>query len=140
MGIPSQNASLKQKSHQATFRWDEFIMLNGSIKYPLIYSCGGRGASSAQTMAVILTALHGRWHIGHTECNTPSWGSAFPGRRNDVCGDPGERLVHFCGFRRPPRNPWRNLSRGAACGIRKRQQKGLTEGLGTAFPQKGVPN
>jgi hypothetical protein len=29
---------------------------------------------------------------------------------------------------------------GAACGIRKKAQTGLTEGLGTAFPQKGVPN
>ena len=28
---------------------------------------------------------------------------------------------------------------GAACGIRKKAQQGLTEGLGTAFPQKGVP-
>ena len=27
-----------------------------------------------------------------------------------------------------------------ACGIRKKAQPGLTEGLGTAFPQKGVPN
>ena len=29
---------------------------------------------------------------------------------------------------------------GTACGIRKKAQIGLTEGLGTAFPQKGVPN
>ena len=29
---------------------------------------------------------------------------------------------------------------GAACEIRKKAQTGLTEGLGTAFPQKGVPN
>jgi hypothetical protein len=28
---------------------------------------------------------------------------------------------------------------GAACGIRKRHKRVLTEGLGTAFPQKGVP-
>jgi len=28
----------------------------------------------------------------------------------------------------------------AACGIRKKAQKGLTEGLGTDFPQKGAPN
>jgi hypothetical protein len=28
----------------------------------------------------------------------------------------------------------------AACGIRKKEQTGLTAGLGTAFPQKGVPN
>jgi hypothetical protein len=29
---------------------------------------------------------------------------------------------------------------GAACEIHKKAQTGLTAGLGTAFPQKGVPN
>jgi hypothetical protein len=42
--------------------------------------------------------------------------------------------------------PWNTAGRpwgwkfAAACGIRKKEQTGLTEGLGTAFPQKGVPN
>jgi nucleotidyltransferase substrate binding protein (TIGR01987 family) len=47
----------------------------------------------------------------------------------------------FCGFRKPlqPNNP-RPGQRAAACEIRKKAQTGLAEGLGTAFPQKGVPN
>jgi hypothetical protein len=55
-------------------------------------------------------------------------------------GHPFEKGCSLCGFRRPLQSTSHDWGAGAACGIRKKAQKGLTESLGTAFPQKGVPN
>jgi hypothetical protein len=59
-------------------------------------------------------------------------------------GDPQTPSQNFCIFLRIAQAALARHAMigttGAACAIRKRQQQGLTEGLGTAFPQKGVPN
>jgi hypothetical protein len=49
----------------------------------------------------------------------------------------GAPFADFAGRSSATNHDW---GTGAACEICKKEQKGLTEGLGTAFPQKGVPN